>query len=270
MLRTGPRRLCHIDPPWKTVENRDSLSFGPARPVAREPVEYWPWARAQGTTTPTPTNSPPGRTTVETVVRGSGVGAKTGRPAVGPHLDSANGSPPRVNVPRRHETHHISPKNKSPDSSTTYRIQLPLPGDPTVFYDRDRALCSLGGSSGGVRGREAVKQSDFRQGWNLSRGGAVPWGCVGRPSVLPFEFRRRSGEPAGARFSPWRGLAGAFRLAPYAGSGANSNRRCRLNVSAAHAASQLTFSSPRVANRRSFNFVLIQALGNSASGARCL
>ena len=117
---------------------------------------------------------------------------------------------------------------------------------------------------------EAVKQSDFRQGWNLSRGGAVPWGCVGRPSVLPFEFRRRSGEPAGARFSPWRGLAGAFRLAPYAGSGANSNRRCRLNVSAAHAASQLTFSSPRVANRRSFNFVLIQALGNSASGARCL
>ena len=115
-----------------------------------------------------------------------------------------------------------------------------------------------------------MKQSDFRQGWNLSRGGAVPWGCVGRPSVLPFEFRRRSGEPAGARFSPWRGLAGAFRLAPYAGSGANSNRRCRLNVSAAHAASQLTFSSPRVANRRSFNFVLIQALGNSASGARCL
>ena len=122
----------------------------------------------------------------------------------------------------------------------------------------------------GDRGQEAVKQSDFRQGWNLSRGGAVPWGCVGRPSVLPFEFRRRSGEPAGARFSPWRGLAGAFRLAPYAGSGANSNRRCRLNVSAAHAASQLTFSSPRVANRRSFNFVLIQALGNSASGARCL
>ena len=121
-----------------------------------------------------------------------------------------------------------------------------------------------------LRAREAVKQSDFRQGWNLSRGGAVPWGCVGRPSVLPFEFRRRSGEPAGARFSPWRGLAGAFRLAPYAGSGANSNRRCRLNVSAAHAASQLTFSSPRVANRRSFNFVLIQALGNSASGARCL
>ena len=64
-------------------------------------------------------------------------------------------------------------------------------------------------------------------------------------------------------------LAGLF-AAPYAGSGANSKRRCRLKVSAAHLASQLTFSSPRVANRRSFNFVLIQALGNSASGARCL
>jgi hypothetical protein len=46
--------------------------------------------------------------------------------------------------------------------------------------------------------------------------------------------------------------------------------RCKLNVMAAHKASQRTFSKPRVENRLSFSFCLIQAFGNSINGARCL
>ena len=37
---------------------------------------------------------------------------------------------PRRHVPRRPKIHHTSPKNKSPDSSTTYRIPPPLLPQP--------------------------------------------------------------------------------------------------------------------------------------------
>ena len=53
-------------------------------------------------------------------------------------------------------------------------------------------------------------------------------------------------------------------------SGASWNMRCRLNANAAQQASHFTFAKPLVENRRNLNFVLIQALGNSTNGARCL
>ena len=68
---------------------------------------------------------PTGRTTAKPVVRGPGAGPKTGRQAVGPLSTSANGNGSRSTPPRPPKIHHISPKNKSPDSSTTYRIPPP-------------------------------------------------------------------------------------------------------------------------------------------------
>lgn len=53
-------------------------------------------------------------------------------------------------------------------------------------------------------------------------------------------------------------------------SGASWNIRCGLNANAAQQASHFTFAKPLVENRHNLNFVLIQAFGNSTSGARFL